>query len=84
MDIVAAEEDVLVLVEVKYRKDETFSPAEEALTSAKRRKLLKAGRAAAQRFGKNSNVRFDFVALIGSQDRPEIRYYANVIEGFDL
>jgi len=43
-----------------------------------------AGRAAAQRFGKDLNVRFDYVALIGSQDRPEIRYYVNVIEGFDL
>lgn len=84
IDLVADDADTLVFVEVKYRRDESFSSAEEALTAAKRKKLHKAGRAAALRFGKNKNVRYDFVALIGSADRPEIRHYTNVMEGLDL
>lgn len=84
IDLIADDGGVLVLVEVKYRRDESFAPAEESLTAGKQKKLLRAGRAAAARFGRNQNIRFDFIALIGSADRPEIRHYRDVFEGADL
>lgn len=84
LDIVADDGGTLVLVEVKYRRDESFSSAEECLTAAKRKKLLKTGRAAVIRFGRDKNVRFDYVALVGPLEHPEIRHYENVLEGADL
>lgn len=84
VDLVAEDGESLVLIEVKYRADESFSPVEESLTFAKRKKLIKAGRAAAARFGENRMIRFDFVALVGSRESPELRHYENVLEGATL
>lgn len=84
IDIVADAAGVLVLVEVKYRRDEAFAPAEESLTAAKRAKLFRAGRAAAAVFGPGKNVRFDLLAIVGPPDSAEIRHYQSVIEGRDL
>lgn len=81
IDLVASDGDTLVLVEVKHRRDEAFSTLEECLTADKRRKLLKTGRLAWQRFGPDKSVRFDYVALVGPPESPEIRHYVNVIEG---
>ena len=84
IDLVADDGDTLVLVEVKYRKDENFAPVEEALTASKREKLWKAGRVAAMRFGENKKIRFDFIAMLGPAGNPEFRHYQNVLDGADL
>ena len=84
IDLIADDGGVLALVEVKYRRDESFAPAEESLTAGKQKKLLRAGRAAAVRFGRHQNIRFDFIAMIGSADKLEIRHYRDVFEGSDL
>jgi len=84
IDLVAEEGETLVLVEVKYRSDEAFAPAEEAWTASKRKKVLKAGRWAAARWGRSRAVRFDLIVLVGPPDRAETRHYSNVIEGVDL
>lgn len=81
IDLIANHEDTLVLVEVKYRRNEDFAPAEEALTAAKQKKLWRAGRVAAARLGPGKNIRFDYLALVGSADTPEIRHYENVLLG---
>ena len=84
IDLVADDGDTVVLVEVKYRSDENFAPVEEALTASKRKKLWKAGRVAAMRFGENKKIRFDFIAMIGPAENPQVRHYQNVLDGDDL
>lgn len=67
LDIIAFDKQVLVFVEVRYRKDERFGSAAETVTYAKQRKLIKA----AQFFlMQNPNygqcrMRFDVIGING-------------------
>ena len=68
IDLVAAEGGTLVFVEVKWRKDGSRGAPAEAVTPAKRRRLLSAARAflAENPAGARRDVRFDVVAIEGA------------------
>lgn len=68
IDLVAAEGATLVFVEVKWRKDAARGTPAEAVTPAKRRRLLSAARAflAESPAGARRDVRFDVVAIEGA------------------
>jgi len=66
LDIIARERGTLVIVEVKTRSHEAWGPAEEAITRAKQRRLIRAGLWYAQAHGySDAAVRFDVVIVRG-------------------
>jgi len=78
LDLVMAEPDgTLVFVEVRSRADETFGSPEATITSAKRRRVIRAARhflGTHQIEGRP--LRFDVVTLVlGASGRPQMRHY---------
>ncbi len=68
IDLVAAEGSTLVFIEVKWRKDAARGTPAEAVTPAKRRRLLSAARSflAENPADWRRDVRFDVVAIEGA------------------
>ena len=68
IDLVAAEGSTLVFIEVKWRKDAARGTPAEAVTPAKRRRLLSAARSflAENPADGRRDVRFDVVAIEGA------------------
>jgi TIGR00252 family protein len=68
IDIIGREDNTLLFIEVKYRKNESFGYPLEAVGFAKREKIRKMAR-----FFLNENhyyhynIRFDCIGIIGSQ-----------------
>lgn len=80
LDLIMVEVDeTLVFVEVKTRADERFSPAEAAITSRKKRRMIRAAHYfLASHDLQDRPCRFDvLVIVLGQAGKPEIRYYPN-------
>jgi putative endonuclease len=73
IDLVAGDGGTVVFVEVKWRRDDSRGTPAEAVTPAKRRKLLSAARAwlAENPAGAGRDVRFDVVAIEGDAGRVD-------------
>lgn len=64
IDLIVRRGRLVAFVEVKSRRGDGFGRAQEALTGAKRRELVKAARAWVDRWGVPSDVyRFDCIAI---------------------
>jgi putative endonuclease len=84
LDIVAEEDGIIVFVEVKTRRSRKYGYPEEAITAAKRRRLLKAAFAYLEEHQLlDREWRFDVIAIECSHDNRLMRmdHYKNVIEG---
>ncbi|UCD50948.1 MAG: YraN family protein [Phycisphaerales bacterium] len=80
LDLVMVDSDgTLVFVEVKTRADESFVPAEAAISPAKKRRMVRAGHYfMACHDLQERPFRFDVVTVIlGCSGRPQIRHYQN-------
>jgi putative endonuclease len=74
LDLIMRESDVLVFVEVKYRRSKSFGGALSAVTSAKQRKLVRTALWYMQQNGlSNHPARFDVVAI----DGDDIQWFKN-------
>ncbi len=82
VDIVAREDQTLVLVEVKTRRSERAGTAEEAVSPAKQRKLVRLAEAYAQSGVRPAErVRFDVIAIrVLAEDRALLRHYRSAFE----
>lgn len=69
-DLITRMGEVLVFVEVKTRKTESFGRPACAVDRNKRHHLSRAAVRYLQRLGKPVNFRFDVVEVIGDQDCP--------------
>jgi putative endonuclease len=77
IDVVAEERGTVVFVEVKERRGESHGSAVEAVTAAKRRKVVRAARAYATTHGlSDSPLRFDVVAIDWGPEGPRVRHDA--------
>lgn len=78
VDIVALDGDTLVLCEVKTRRSVKTGTPEEAVGTAKQRKLTRLAEAYAQAMGgPPERVRFDVVSItLLSEDRALLRHHA--------
>lgn len=75
IDIVAREGDIVVFVEVKERGDASHGGAVEAVTPAKRRRVIRAAQLWAARHGESeSPVRFDVVGIDWKPEGPVLRH----------
>jgi len=77
IDVVAEDRGTVVFVEVKERRGVSHGSAVEAVTAAKRRKVVLAARAYASTHGlSDSPLRFDVVAIDSGPEGPRVRHDA--------
>lgn len=72
VDILAAKDDVIAVVEVKSRKSALVHPA-HSVDGVKRARLARAARALSQTYPSKS-IRFDVISIIISAGKNEIEY----------
>lgn len=80
LDIIAQQQNTLVFVEVKTRRNENYGRPFSAVNKAKRQHLSRAAIAYLKRTKKEPNyLRFDVIEIIGepTQKNPEIRHIEN-------
>jgi putative endonuclease len=79
VDIVMADGDSLVFVEVKTRRNENTASAQSAVNSNKRQRLTRAANRFVRQYKiTNKPLRFDVMAVVlGDKGSPEIRHYKN-------
>lgn len=63
IDIVMLDKNMLVFVEVRFRKNDSFGGGLESITPAKQNKLRKTAELYLQQNGKYKNARFDVVSM---------------------
>lgn len=83
LDLVALQGDMVVFVEVKARRSDAFGAPEEALTTVKQRRLLRAAWAYLEQHGLTDRAwRVDVVAVEGSprQGVNRLEHYENAVE----
>lgn len=66
LDIVAERDGLLVVVEVKARRNDAYGRPDEAVDERKVRSIVRATDAYLQAFGMDVPVRFDVIAVVGS------------------
>ncbi|MGQ9847337.1 MAG: YraN family protein [Bacteroidales bacterium] len=80
IDIIAKQNDVLVIVEVKARSNDKFTQPEEAVDLKKQRFLFEAAEAFIQDYTDFTEVRFDIIAIILKQGEYTIHHIENAFE----
>ena len=80
IDLLMQEHEVLVFIEVKYRKHAAFGGALAAVPAAKQKKIRQTAEFYLQQAGLNAYntpCRFDVVTLQGNIERPQITWLKN-------
>ncbi len=73
-------DETLVFVEVRYRKNADFGGAAASVTPKKQQRIIKAALAYQQKYAPQSSMRFDVVAIEG--DNRELNWIQNAFSGF--
>ena len=81
IDLICKDQNELIFIEVRYRKNNTYGNAEESINYKKRQKLIKAALYFLQNTKKydNSPCRFDVIAINGNIINPNIEWIQNAI-----
>lgn len=76
IDLIAKDNDVLVFIEVRYRKNDFFGSAKESITLHKQRKIICAANFYLQtrNWAQQIACRFDVIAMTGTIDNPQIEW----------
>lgn len=79
IDLVMADGEAIVFVEVKTRTNEEVIKAQEAVNRTKQKKIISASKFFVSQYNlKGRYVRFDVVAIVlGEKGEPEVRHYEN-------
>ncbi len=77
IDIVAQKGDVLIIVEVKSRKNELFGLPEDAVDERKMHHIISSADAYVKKFCIDNPVRFDIISVIGDKEEHVIRHIEN-------
>jgi uncharacterized protein (TIGR00252 family) len=78
LDLVMADGDEIVFIEVRYRRDERYGAGFETVTRAKQRRLLVTGQLyLARRGAEHVPCRFDVVSVSKRNYGPEIHWVRN-------
>lgn len=80
IDIVAIDDETVVFVEVKTRRNRAFVDPEEAVDWHKRRSLQGAINHYVKYFHVNDDIRFDVITVVGAMDdaEPEIEHLKDI------
>ena len=63
IDIIMTDKNMLVFIEVRFRKNNSFGGGLESITTAKQKKLRKTAELYLQQNGQYKNARFDVVSM---------------------
>ncbi len=80
VDLIMSDGEMLVFVEVRYRKNADFGGAAASVTSKKQQRIIKAALAYQQKHAPQSSMRFDVVAIEG--DNRELNWIKSAFNGF--
>ncbi len=74
IDLIMSDKDTLVFIEVKYRKNDDWVSAAEAVTKEKQKKIRRSAQLFILKNKKynNWNCRFDVVSIEGNKSDPKI------------
>lgn len=81
VDLIMQDNDILVFIEVRYRKNADFGGAAASVTPSKQRRIIKAALAYQQKHAPQSSMRFDVVAIEG--DNTSIDWIKSAFDGSD-
>jgi len=83
IDLIMRDKDVLVFVEVRYRKSNAFGGAAESVNYAKIQRIIRAANSYLLRFNliHTARCRFDVVAISGELHSPEMTWIPDAFEG---
>jgi len=82
VDLIMQDNDVLVFIEVRYRKNRDFGGAALSVTPKKQQRIIKAALAYQQKNAPQASMRFDVVAIEGEGKNKQIDWIANAFYGF--
>lgn len=74
IDIVAAIDDLLVIVEVKLRASNAFGTPEEFVTKSKQKKLIKAADVYIKEHDIHTETRFDVISIIQNSNELVVEH----------
>jgi len=76
IDLIMIDNDTLVFIEVKYRKNSDWVSATESVTKRKQRKIIKTAQLylLQNKTYQDWNCRFDVVSIQGNEQNPEINW----------
>ena len=74
LDIVAAKDDILIVIEVKTRRNTEFAEPEDAVNRSKIRRLVKATDAYLKLFQIDNQVQFDIITVVGENGNFTIQH----------
>ena len=77
IDIVARDNNELVIVEVKSRTEETYEEPWQAVTNQKIRFLADAAEAYIEKYNIREEVRFDVVSIVFKDPKPVMEHIIN-------
>lgn len=79
IDLIMNDHDTLVFIEVKYRKNDDWVSAAEAVTREKQKKIRRSAQLFILKHKKyqNWNCRFDVVSIQGNKSNPQIDWIPN-------
>ncbi len=77
IDLIALDEDELVIVEVKSRAYDNILQPEDAVDHKKRLALIRLANEYVKTHGRKENVRFDIVTVVSKEGGAEIKHLKN-------
>lgn len=79
VDLIMQDDDTVVFIEVRYRKNTNFGGAAASVTPKKQLRVIKAALAYQQKNTSQSSMRFDVVAIEG--DNEELNWIQSAFDG---
>ena len=76
-DIIALDNDELVIVEVKTRTSDAWFAPEQAVNHQKRMNLIKVANNYVRKYHRSESVRFDIIAIISNDKETKIKHIKN-------
>jgi len=80
VDLIMQDEDTVVFIEVRYRKNSHYGGAAASVTWTKQQRIIKTALFYQQQYAGQQNMRFDVIAVEG--DPPKIKWIKNAFYGF--
>jgi len=77
IDLIMQQQNTLVFIEVRYRKNQNYGGAKESVTPSKQQKIQKTALFYMQQKGREYNARFDVVAMSGNNKNLNIEWIKN-------
>ena len=78
IDIICAKEDVLIFVEVKFRKSAAFGFPEDVVNDSKAELIQLVAENYIEQVDWKKEIRFDIISIIGNKIKTDIKHFKDV------